>query len=150
MKIVQHTMTIVAAVDSSERASKVVDQANELAKKFDENIHIIHVMNRSEVIEHRKSDVNGAEAVGEDGMRSTARKVALEMLDEHPTTVETEVTGLIGNPADEIVKFADKQDAKYVIVSPKRQSKTGKILFGSVAQSILLNASCPVISVTDI
>nr|WP_241768123.1 universal stress protein [Haloferax sp. ATB1] len=54
--------------------------------------------------------------------------------------------GLVGDPAEEVTEYADEQDASYIVVSPRRRSRTGKMLFGSVAQSILLNASCPVVS----
>ena len=46
----------------------------------------------------------------------------------------------------EFVAYADEQDARYIVVSPQQRSQTGKILFGSVAQSVLLNAGCPVVS----
>jgi nucleotide-binding universal stress UspA family protein len=141
-------MVIVAAIDSSERASKVVTQANELAEKYGDSVHIVHVMRKSEVIQSKESDIGAEETTDMDAMRTAASEVGLKMLDGRPTTVETEVNGLIGNPADEIVRYVDEQKARYVVVSPKRQSQTGKILFGSVAQSILLNASCPVVSIT--
>ena len=142
-------MVIVAAVDSSEKASKVVMQANELAEKYDDSVHIVHVMRKSEVIESKETDIGAEETTDMNVMRTAASEVGLNMLDGHPTTVETEVRGLIGNPADKIVQYADEQNARYVIVSPKRRSQTGKILFGSVAQSILLNVACPVVSLTD-
>lgn len=142
-------MVIVAAVDSSEKASKVVTQANELAEKYGDSVHIVHVMRKSEVIESKETDIGAEERTDMDAMRTAASEVGVNMLDRRPTTVETEVRGLIGNPADEIVQYVDEQNARYVIVSPKRRSQTGKILFGSVAQSILLNVSCPVVSITD-
>jgi nucleotide-binding universal stress UspA family protein len=141
-------MVIIAAIDSSERASEVVTQANELAEKYGDSVHIVHVMGKSEVIESKESSIGAEETTDMDAMRTAASEVGLKMLDGRPTTVETEVNGLIGNPADEIVRYVDEQNARYVVVSPKRQSQTGKILFGSVAQSILLNASCPVVSIT--
>lgn len=143
-------MVIVAAVDSSEKASRVVTQANELAEKYDDSVHIVHVMRKSEVIESKETDIGAEETTDMDAMRTAASEVGLNMLDGRPTTVETEVRGLIGNPADEIVQYVDEQNARYVIVSPKRRSQTGKMLFGSVAQSILLNVSCPVVSLTDV
>jgi nucleotide-binding universal stress UspA family protein len=140
-------MVIVAAVDSSEKASKVIDQANKLAEKFGDVIHVAHVMKKSEVIE---AGLDPSETDNSAKMRATAKEVGLKKIDDHPGTVEMEVVGLVGNPADEIVEYATEQNARYIVVSPKRQSQTGKILFGSVAQSILLNASCPVVSVTDL
>lgn len=143
-------MAIVAAIDSSEKSSKVVTQANELAEKYGDSVHIVHVMRKSEVIESKETNIGAEETTDMDAMRTAAREVGLNMIDGRPATVETEVRGLIGNPADEIVRYANEQSARYVVVSPKRKSQTGKILFGSVAQSILLNASCPVVSIIDV
>ena len=142
-------MVIVAAIDSSERASDVLDQATELAEKFDDGVHLAHVMKQSEVIASKESDIQTGERTDMDEMRAIAREFGLKMLDGRPATVEVEVVGLIGNPADTIVRYAAEQEARYIVVSPKRQSQTGKILFGSVAQSILLNADCPVVSFTN-
>nr|WP_268762303.1 universal stress protein [Halorubrum saccharovorum] len=47
------------------------------------------------------------------------------------------------------MRYADERDARYIVVSPRRRSKTGKVLFGSVAQSILLNATTPVVSTIE-
>jgi len=59
-----------------------------------------------------------------------------------------EITGIgrIGDPAAEIVEYTNRTDARYVVVSPQRRSQTEKILSGSAAQSIFLEAECPVIS----
>jgi nucleotide-binding universal stress UspA family protein len=143
-------MVIVAAIDSSERASAVLDRATELAEKFDDEIHLAHVMKKSELIASKESDIQSGEPTDMDKMRAIAREFGLRMLDDRPATVEVEVVGLIGNPADAIVGYAADQEARYIVVSPKRQSQTGKILFGSVAQSILLNAHCPVVSFTNV
>jgi len=143
-------MVILAAIDKSERAPEVVKQADILAEKFGDEIHVAHVMKKSEVIESKKSDVGSVEAPNIDKMRATAKDVGQNILNDCSAESELEVIGLIGNPADEIVEYAREVDSRYIIVSPKRQSQTGKILFGSVAQSILLNAHCPVVSFTDL
>lgn len=143
-------MVILAAIDKTERAPGVVEQADRLAEKFGDDIHAAHVMKKSEVIESKESDIGNQEDAKIDHMRTTARNVGQNMLGDYSTIAELKIVGLVGNPADEIVKYARKTDSTYIVVSPKRQSQTGKILFGSVAQSILLNAHCPVVSFTDI
>ena len=44
-------MTIVAAVDRSERASRVVAEAAEIAAAFDDTVHVVHALTRSEFLD---------------------------------------------------------------------------------------------------
>lgn len=142
-------MGIVAAVDTSERAPDVLSQAITLAEQFGERVHVVHVMKRSEAIEAETSSITKDDAVTIEELRATAARVATDLLDEQSVTADTEEVGLIGNPADEIVEYARQHDMRYIVVSPQKKSQTGKLLFGSVAQSILLNAPCPVVSVIN-
>lgn len=142
-------MPIVAAVDTTDRASNVLDQAATLAEKFDETVHVVHVMKRSEAIDAETPRITSDEAIELKELRETAARVAKNHLEDRPLPVDTETVGRIGDPADEIVEYARQHDARYIVVSPRRRSQTGKAIFGSVAQSILLNATCPVVSMLN-
>lgn len=142
-------MVIVAAVDTSDRSSIVLDQAVTLAKSFDETVHVIHVMTRSEAINTETSSITSDDAIEIEELRETAEDVASDSLEDRGDDIETKAVGRIGDPADEVVEYATERDAQYIVVSPRHRSPTGKVIFGSVAQSILLEASCPVVSVTD-
>lgn len=134
-------MVIVAAVDRSDQARSVINEADTLARKFDDTVHVLHVMKRSEAIQAEDDD-----AVSVDELRNRAAQTAAELLESASTSAEAKAVGRIGDPATEIVNYADEQDTRYIVVSPQQRSQTGKLLFGSVAQSVILNANCPVIS----
>lgn len=51
------------------------------------------------------------------------------------------------SPGEDIVAFAKEQEVDSIIIGVKRRSKVGKVLFGSNAQYIILNAGCPVTTV---
>jgi nucleotide-binding universal stress UspA family protein len=51
------------------------------------------------------------------------------------------------SPGEDIVEFAKENKIDEIIVGVKRRSKVGKLLMGSTAQVVILQASCPVISV---
>jgi len=48
---------------------------------------------------------------------------------------------------DDIVNFANQKGVDEIIIGVKSRSKVGKLLFGSTAQAVILQAKCPVLSV---
>ena len=48
---------------------------------------------------------------------------------------------------EDLVQIAGEQQVDEVIVGVRRRSKVGKIIFGSTAQYVVLNAPCPVVTV---
>lgn len=48
---------------------------------------------------------------------------------------------------DDIINFAKEKGVDEIIIGVKSRSKVGKLLFGSTAQAVILQASCPVLSV---
>ncbi|WP_231444956.1 universal stress protein [Brevibacterium zhoupengii] len=51
------------------------------------------------------------------------------------------------DPAGEIVDTADNLGASLIVIGLRRRSSVGKMIFGSTAQGVLMNASCPVLAV---
>ena len=51
------------------------------------------------------------------------------------------------DPAEELIAAADRTDAEFIVIGLRRRSPVGKLLLGSNAQRVLLDASCPVLAV---
>lgn len=51
------------------------------------------------------------------------------------------------NPADELMDAAQELAADMIVIGLRRRSPTGKLLFGSTAQRVLLEAECDVLAV---
>lgn len=138
-------MVIVAAVDRSDRASAVLGEAATLAEAFGESVDVVHVLSREEFVSLERTNVSETgEAVPIEGVVETAENIASEAIDE--AAVDGNPIGLVGDPADEIVEYAHDQGARYIVVAGRKRSPVGKALFGSVVQSVLLSAECPVVS----
>jgi nucleotide-binding universal stress UspA family protein len=63
--------------------------------------------------------------------------------------VEHEVRQLVrgADPADDLVAVAEEVAADLIVIGLRRRSPVGKLILGSNAQRILLDAPCPVLAV---
>ncbi len=63
--------------------------------------------------------------------------------------VEHEVRQLVRgmDPADDLVNVATEVDAEFIVIGLRRRSPVGKLILGSNAQRVLLDAPCPVLAV---
>ena len=141
-------MVILAAVDRSNRAHNVIEEAEKLAEAFGDPVHVVHALSESEFV---RLEVTAAEDEGRGLSMDEVREFAEEQAERVAggLVVEYETVGLVGNAADEIVAYADDIRARYIVVAPRRRSPAGKVIFGSVAQSILLDAGRPVVTTIE-
>lgn len=50
-------------------------------------------------------------------------------------------------PAEDLIAVADEISAELIVIGLRRRTPVGKLILGSNAQRILLDASCPVLAV---
>lgn len=140
-------MVILAPVDNSEKAENVLKEAAALARAFDEQVHVLHVLSRSDFVDLERTNVNQTGNVLDiNEVKETAKEiaeVAAASLD-----IDGETVGVMGNPKDEILQYATENNVRYIVLGPRKRSPAGKAIFGSVTQSVLLNSKCPVVVVT--
>jgi nucleotide-binding universal stress UspA family protein len=63
--------------------------------------------------------------------------------------VQFEIRQLVrgADPADDLVAVAEEVSADFIVIGLRRRSPVGKLILGSNAQRVLLDATCPVLAV---
>lgn len=138
-------MTVVAAVDRSSRGPGVVEEGRRLADAFGDDLHVVHVLGQSEFLELERTSVDDTgQPVPMDEVREVASAIAGEAAED--VAPDATAVGLVGDAADEIVRYAEREDARYIVIGGRKRSPVGKAVFGSVTQDVLLSADRPVLS----
>lgn len=140
------THRILVPVDESAEATAALEHAVEFYP--DAEITLLHVI---EYTEKKTSLKRGGRGQGE-GWYAAKREEATELLgsvrdavDGQQANIDTAIED--GDPANEIVAYANDQNIDAIVMGIRQRSPTGKVLFGSTAQSVLLTADCPVVAV---
>jgi len=63
--------------------------------------------------------------------------------------IEQEIRQLVRgmDPADDLIKVATELNAEFIVIGLRRRTPVGKLILGSNAQRVLLDAPCPVLAV---
>lgn len=139
-------MVIVAAISDSDQSRDIAARADELARAFDDDLHLVHVIEETEYTRIVEKQSNTRET-GTGSVEGNAAVQAADGLDE-VISADYEVVGRVGNPGKKVVEYAEEVDARYLVVGGRARSPVGKAIFGSVAQSILLSTKRPVVAIT--
>lgn len=138
-------MVIVAAVDRSENTDRIVEQGRKLADAFDEELHVVHVLSRSELRDiERASFEKSGEAVEMEKIKRVAADIARESTAD--IAPDATAVGLVGEAAQAITDYASDREASYIVVGGRKLSPVGKAIFGSTTQSVILEADRPVVA----
>lgn len=134
-------MAIVVAVKNSDQ-TQLVEEGEALARAFDEPLHVLSVISTGD----DAPDMGGVTEESEDRMREIAVDRAGSAAEG--VTDDFEPAGRIGkNRVTAILRYVEDIDARYLVVGGRKRSPTGKAIFGSVTQSVLLEAELPVLTV---
>ncbi|MUV85575.1 universal stress protein [Natronomonas sp. CBA1123] len=140
------TLQILVPVDDSPQAMAAVEHA--VTHYADADITLLTVI---EYTEKKTSLVRGGRG-REEGWYAAEREAARSLLDEatdlateHGVEVDTVVED--GSPSAKILEAVDELDTDIVVMGFRKRSPTGKALFGSTAQDVLLSVACPVVTV---
>lgn len=104
-------------------------------------------------------------AIGEAALRRGELLILAPAADQHTVEVEAELATILEqagtsgtaagvralqpneDPADVLIDLSYEDDVELVVIGVRRRSRVGKLLLGSTAQRVILEAGCPVHSV---
>lgn len=140
--------TIVALVDLSDLTFKVLKQAHKLAKAFDSQVIILHVVPKEPVM----VDVGiVAQTILQDPSPELIQHHHAQLLEMRDSLVKfgvhTTVQQLPGASVDRVLEETQKLQADLIILGSHHHSTIYNLLIGSVTEDVLKRAHCPVLVV---
>ncbi len=133
--------SIVVATDFSETSQAALELGTTLALDMGARLLIVHVESPEVMYGGEELDLL---------MQPVESPVAMRLLEQvFPTdpNVPCEHHLLTGSASDEIVRFAAEHHADLIVVGTHGRSGPLRLLLGSVAQSVVRHAPCPVLTV---
>jgi nucleotide-binding universal stress UspA family protein len=134
---------ILVPVNGTEVSESAIPHAFELAEKHDAVVHALCAYNREggygslsmESTERREGD-----------LRERAEEIATDVVEQAEAKGIEAVSAVgSGDPADTILEYVDDNDIDMVVIGARKRSPTGKLLFGSVTQSVILHTDIPIV-----
>ena len=129
-------MKILVGYDGSNSGKEALNLAKKHAMAFKGEVDVITSMLKG--TEKKRADMDQAK-------RGLEYAEALLKENNIPCKTHLLIRGLTSG--EDLVEFAKENNIDEIIVGVKRRSKVGKLLMGSTAQYVILNAHCPVVTV---
>ncbi|WP_058365777.1 universal stress protein [Haloparvum sedimenti] len=145
------TMLLAVGADDRERVERLGEETTDVAAPCGAEVVLAHVFTGEEfedTCEKLSIDPDSEEATP-DGVakRHATIRDLTTIMDE--AGVDYAIRGAVGHRGEEIVDVAKDTDADRVVVGGRQRSPTGKAVFGSVAQEVMLSSPCPVTFVRE-
>src|SRR5215212_7734210 len=147
---------ILLATDGSREAEAAARTAADLAQKTHSELHVVHAFGIVPVgppVYPEATDLQSVEyeAETQEGQRISEQR-AREVLQEEVEKVRSTVAGehlVEGRVAPEIVGLAEEIGAGLIVMGSRGRGGIRRALMGSVSQSVVRHAHCPVLVVRD-
>lgn len=139
------TVLLAVGPGDRDRAEKLAQTASDIAGPSGANVVLAHVFTDEEYEEALGNlRVSNSDSTTPDEVarrHATIRTIG-DIFDD--SQIDYDVRGAIGQHGETIVELAESAGANLVIVGGRKRSPTGKAVFGSTAQEVMLSAPCPV------
>ncbi|MFB6139105.1 MAG: universal stress protein [Halosimplex sp.] len=140
------TVLLAVGEEDDDRIGRFVEETAKVAEPSGATVTVLHVFTDEElrdVVDQLDFDPDAGspdpDAVAQ--RLGSVRRVTEGLED---AGVDYEVRGEVGEASDRITGVAEEIAADRIVIGGRRRSPTGKAVFGSTAQSVILDAPSPV------
>jgi nucleotide-binding universal stress UspA family protein len=136
---------ILIATDGSEYTKSAVDYGIDLAKNTESKLYTIYVIDTAAFasIPMDAAWESMYELLKQEGDEAT--KYVAERAENEDLSIERQT--IEGHPAEEIIKFAEKNSINLIVMGTLGKSGLDRFLLGSVAEKVVRNSKIPVLVV---
>lgn len=133
--------TVVFPTDGERSSERACEDAVELASLHDATLHVVHVVDEATV--ELLSEVG---ETGRENVEASLESDAEEMVEEAAEVarvegVDVEVSVIHGKPDEEIVAYAEENDADLIVMGTEERMDEYRDLLGSATESVLRKTS---------
>jgi nucleotide-binding universal stress UspA family protein len=143
--------TILLATDGSEEGKLATQAAAELSRETGSEVHVVYVLpSPAQLIGHhlypddvRESLIGGAERDAETFLKQQAEQIG----SDGGKVAETHLRS--GDPDKEILRTAESLGVGLIVVGSRGLGAVSRALMGSVSDSVVKHAHCPVLVIRN-
>ena len=137
----------MVATDGSEAARRAVKSAIEFAKLSETRLYAVHVVSLGFYPITLSTNAEWKKALEEQLMTEGKQATAYVENAGRAANVEVESVILEGNPAEEIIDFAEKNDFDLIVMGTHGMTGISRFLLGSVAENVVRHSKKTVLVV---
>jgi len=130
-------------VDGSQFMERNINYACDVARSMEAKLTLIHVATLPTIFE--PGIPIDPKPFEQDGLKTLEK--AKKIAEAKGIDPETRLGKAFGNPAQEIVRAAEEGEFDLIIIGAKGHSLLRNLMIGSVCDTVVRNASCPVLVV---
>lgn len=124
--------SILAPVDGCEQSEAILPYLDELSKRLDARVVLLHVY---------PSSLHAQRAAHEEYVQSLAHRLS----DRPSNGIQAEGIAVEGRPNEEIIAYASRDDVDLIAAAPHSQTSSGHWTVGRTADKVIRETSKPVL-----